>query len=84
MHPRLESETQNHFGYMENAIHNRDFFVGDGLTGADIQLTFPLEAAKSLGLLTPFPKLNDYLARMHERPAYTRGIERGGQYDLGK
>ncbi|MBO6633628.1 glutathione S-transferase [Parvibaculum sp.] len=84
LHPRLESETQNHFGYMESAIGNRNFFVGNDLTGADIQLTFPLEAAKSLGLLAPFPKLNDYLTRMHERPAYKRGIERGGQYDLGK
>ena len=84
LHPRLESETQNHFGYMEREIGGRDFFVGNDLTGADIQLTFPLEAAKSLGLLAAFPNLNAYLARIHERPAYKRGVERGGQYDLGK
>lgn len=84
LHPRIEDETRNHFGYIENAISGRDFFVGNTLTGADIQMSFPLEAAKSLGLLTPFPGLNGYLARMHERPAYKRGVERGGQYDLGK
>lgn len=83
LRPRLESEIQNHFGYMERELGNRDFFVGTHLTGADIQITFVLEAAKSLGLLTPFKNLTAYLTRMQARDAYKRGIERGGQYDLG-
>ncbi|MFN4354700.1 glutathione S-transferase family protein [Parvibaculum sp.] len=83
LRPRLESETRNHFGYLEHELGTRDFFVGDCLTGADIQITFVLEAAKSLGLLTPFKGLMAYLARMQARDAYKRGIERGGQYDLG-
>lgn len=83
LRPRLESEIQNHFGYMERELGNRDFFVGTHLTGADIQITFVLEAAKSLGLLTPFKNLRAYLTRMQARDAYKRGIERGGQYDLG-
>lgn len=83
LRPRLESEIQNHFGYMERELGNRDFFAGNHLTGADIQITFVLEAAKSLGLLTPFKGLMAYLTRMQARDAYKRGIERGGQYDLG-
>lgn len=84
LHPRIESETKNHFGYIEKALGERDFFVGGSLTGADIQMSFPLEAAKSLGLLAGFPNLNRYLSAIHERPAYKRGIEKGGRYDLGK
>lgn len=83
LHPRIESEVQNHFGYMNEALGQHDFFVGDTLTGADIQLTFPLEAARSLGLLKGFENLGRYLDKMHERPACKRGVERGGQYDLG-
>lgn len=83
LRPRLESEIQNHFGYLEQALGNRDFFVGSHLTGADIQITFVLEAAKSLGLLAPFKGLTAYLSRMQARDAYKRGIERGGKYDLG-
>lgn len=83
LRPRLESEIQNHFGYMERELGSRDFFVGNALSGADFQITFVLEAAKSLGLLAPFAGLNAYLDRMHARPAYKRGVERGGQYDLG-
>lgn len=84
LHPRIESETKNHFGYMNEALGSHDFFVGDKLSGADIQVTFPLEAAKSLGLLAGFPNLTRYLVKIHERPAYKRGVERGGQYDLGR
>lgn len=84
LHPRIESEVKNHFGYVEAALGTRDFFVGSSLTGADFQMIFPLEAAKSLGLLASFPNLDKYLSSIHERPAYRRGVERGGQYDLGK
>ena len=83
LRPRIESEIRNHFGYMECELGSREFFACETFTGADIQITFVLEAAKSLGLLTPFKELTSYLARMQARDAYKRGIERGGQYDLG-
>ncbi len=83
LRPRLESEIANHFGYMDKALGKNDFFVGNTLTGADFQIVFVLEAARPLGLLKPFANLNRYLDAVHARPAYKRGVERGGQYDLG-
>jgi glutathione S-transferase len=65
---------------MEDRLGNRDFFVGKDLTGADIQLLFVLEAAGAR--LDPFPNLVKYRARMQARPAYKRGIEKGGPYAL--
>ncbi|MCF8470582.1 MAG: glutathione S-transferase [Parvibaculum sp.] len=84
LHPRIDSEVKTHFGYMNDTLGAEDFFVGNKLSGADFQIVFVLEAAKSLGLLGPFANLERYLANIHERPAYKRGIARGGQYDLGK
>jgi len=84
LHPRIEDEVKTHFGYMNEALGDRPFFVGNSLSGADIQLTFALEAAKSLGLLDGFANLTRYLDQIHNRSAYKRGVERGGQYDLGK
>jgi glutathione S-transferase len=78
--PRIDSEIANHFSYMENAIKGRDFFVGNALTGADIQLLFVLEGAGAR--LEPYPELVKYRARMQARPAYKRGIEKGGPYAL--
>lgn len=78
--PRVDSEIANHLSYMEEAIKGRDFFVGNELTGADIMLLFVAEAAGAR--LEPYPSLTAYRKRMHDRPAYLRGIEKGGPYQL--
>jgi len=78
--PRVDSEIANHLSYMEEAIKGRDFFVGNELTGADIMLLFVAEAAGAR--LEPYPSLMAYRKRMHDRPAYLRGIEKGGPYQL--
>ena len=80
LQPRVDSEIANHLSYMEAGLGDRQFFVGNELTGADIQLLFILEAAGSR--LAPYPRLVAYRDRMHARPAYTRGIEKGGPYQL--
>jgi glutathione S-transferase len=81
--PRIQSEIANHLGYMDAHLAGRSFLVGDSLTGADINNVFVLEAAASANRLLAYPNLGDYLARMQARPAYQRGLERGGVYALG-
>jgi len=80
LQPRIDAEIENNFSYMESRLGDRPFFVGNDLTGADVQLLFVLEAAGSR--LAPYPKLVAYRDRMHARPAYRRGIEKGGPYQL--
>jgi glutathione S-transferase len=78
--PRIDSEIENHFSYMSRSLGDRQFFVGDDLTGADVQLIFVVEAAGSR--LAPWPNLVAYRDRIHARPAYKRSIEKGGPYQL--
>ena len=78
--PRIDSEIANHLGYIDAGLKGREFFVGSGLTGADIQMLFVLEAAGAR--LEPYPAALAYRERMHARPAYKRAIERGGPYQL--
>jgi glutathione S-transferase len=80
LQPRIDSEIANHLSYIESALKGREFFVGNDLTGADIQMLFVLEAAGSR--LEPYPEAVAYRDRMHARPAYRRAIERGGPYQL--
>jgi glutathione S-transferase len=80
--PRIQGEIANHLGYMDQHLKSRQFLVGDELTGADINNVFVLEAA-SPARLQPYPNLIDYLARMQARPAYKRGLDKGGPYALG-
>jgi glutathione S-transferase len=80
LHPRIDSELANHLGYVEGALKGRQFFVGDALTGADIQMSFVGEMAKVFGKLAPYPHLAAWLERMHARPAFKRSVEKGGAY----
>ena len=80
LQPRVDSEIANHLSYIDAGLGDRQFFVGNELTGADIQLLFILEAAGSR--LAPYSRLVAYRDRMHARPAYQRGIEKGGPYQL--
>jgi glutathione S-transferase len=80
LRPRIDSEIASNLSYMEAGLDGRQFFVGNDLTGADIQLLFVLEAAGSR--LEPYPALVAYRDRMHARPAYKRGIDKGGPYQL--
>jgi glutathione S-transferase len=81
----ISPQIVQHLKYMESELATRDWFAGDELTGADFQVTFVLEAASARGGLgDKYPKLNAYLKRVHARPAYQRGLERGGPYALIK
>ena len=80
LQPRVDSEIASNLSYMEQGLGARPFFVGNELTGADVQLLFVLEAAGAR--LEQYPRLLAYRDRMHARPAYQRGIEKGGPYQL--
>ncbi|PXW92854.1 glutathione S-transferase [Sphaerotilus hippei] len=70
------------FDFMETELRTRAWFAGDEFSAADIQMSFPLEAAaQRAGLDGRHPALQDFLRRIHARPAYRRALERGGPYD---
>jgi glutathione S-transferase len=84
LHPRIESEIANHLGYVDGALKGREFFVGQSLTGADIQMSFVGEMADVFEKCGPYSNLRAWLARMHARPAFRRSIEKGGAYRFAK
>lgn len=72
-----------HLDYMEAELNARPWFAGEQFTAADVQMSFPLEAAASRGGLNASrPKLMTFLERIHARDAYKRALERGGAYDF--
>ena len=72
-----------HLDFMESELARSPWFAGDAFTGADIQMSFPVEASAARGGLDATrPNLMSYLERIHARPAYRRALERGGPYGL--
>jgi glutathione S-transferase len=69
-----------HLNYLESELTGSDWFVGSDFTAADIQMSFPLEAAvERASLDASRPKLIDFLQRIQARPAYQRALERGSE-----
>lgn len=77
--PRIDSEMQNHFGFLDRQLASRAYFVGDGLTGADVQLLFVTQLAVQFAGAQAFPNLTAFNERIEARPAYQRAIEKGGE-----
>ena len=81
----IEPQLTLHLDYLEGELGKSTWFAGSELTAADIQMSFPLEAARSrAGLASDHPRLIAFLERIHARPAYQRALEQGGEYALAK
>ncbi len=71
--------------YWEAELGKSAWFAGNEFTAADIQMSFPLEAAQARGgLELGHPKAMAFLERIHARPAYSRALEKGGPYQVGR
>jgi glutathione S-transferase len=76
-------QIKQHLDYLEAELQARDWFAGNAFSAADIQMSFPLEAAAArAGLNAGRPRLMDFLARIHARPAYQRALEKGGPFEI--
>ncbi len=72
-----------HLDYLEAELNNTDWFAGSEFSAADVQMSFPLEAAAArAGLDNSRPRLMAWLERIHARPAYHRALEKGGPFEI--
>jgi glutathione S-transferase len=77
------------FDFIESHLQSQkakgsDFFVSSHLTAADFMMSFPIEGAcQRIPDLTG-PNTRAYIQRMHDRPAYKRALEKGGEYAYSK
>ena len=79
----ITPQINNHLDFLESELAQRPWFAGSEFTAADIQMSFPIEAAAARGgLAADRPRLMDFLQRIHGREAYQRALLRGGPYAL--
>lgn len=81
----VSPQLRQHMNFWESELSKTQWFAGADFTAADIQMSFPLEAAAARGGLEQgHPKAMAFLDRIHARPAYQRALEKGGPYTLGR
>lgn len=79
----VDPQLKLHFDFIEAELGKSEWFAGDEFTGADIIMSFPLEASLSRGVAGgDAPNIAGFLKRIHARPAYQTALERGGPYGI--
>ncbi|MDE2627054.1 MAG: glutathione S-transferase [Burkholderiales bacterium] len=79
----VEPNLKRQLDFMEGELGKSQWFAGDEFSAADVQMSFPVEAAAMrAGLDASRPGLMAFLKRIHARPAYRRALERGGPYSF--
>lgn len=67
--------------FTESHLQNHAWFAGTEPTGADVQMLFPLETLVAMGQADDYPAIKAWVKKIHDRPAYQRALEKGGEYD---
>lgn len=72
-----------HLAFIEQTLATAPWFAGDEMSGADVQMSFPLEAA-AVRADDPerYPGIRSFLDRIHDRPAYRRALDKSGPFEL--
>ena len=78
----VDPQLRLHADFMEAELGKSTWFAGAEPTGADVQMSFPVEAIVARGDGTPRPNLERFLDQVHQRPAYRRAFERGGPFEI--
>ncbi len=68
--------------FVENELSKSEWFAGAEFTAADVQMSFPLEAASSRGGVESRPNISRFLKKIHQRPAYMKALQKGGPYSM--
>lgn len=79
----LDANVKRNLEFSESSLASSQWFCGDDLTAADIQMSFAVEAAAvRTNLQDEYANLAAFLDRIQARPAYQRALEKGGPYEL--
>lgn len=74
----VDPQIRDHLAFWEQTLSESTYFAGPEFTAADIQMSFPVEAALERAMPEGAPPaLARWLAAIRARPAYLRALEKG-------
>lgn len=77
----LTPQLKLHLDHIEQHLNGKCWFLGEEITGADVMMSFPLQALVKRGLVG-YPNINAYVARLENTPAYLRVEEKIGKFEI--
>ena len=74
--PFSDAEIKLHYGHITNQLGDNDYILGNQFSGADFGICYVVSMGERLGQLADYPKLQAYLERCKNRPAFLRAVEK--------
>jgi glutathione S-transferase len=78
----IDPQLALHMAFWEQSLAETAWFAGAEFSAADIQMSFPVEAAAARSGIPLGQQLQGFIARIHSRPAYQRALSAGGPLNL--
>ena len=79
----IDPNLKRQMAFIESELKRQPWFAGTEFSAADVQMSYPLEAASARGSLgSDFGAMQDWLKRIHARPAYQQALSAGGPYNV--
>jgi len=72
---------KNNMDFVEQHLSKNKWFAGESMTGADIQMSFPLEASMTRTDMSDYPNTKAYVKKIQALKTYKKALEVGGPYD---
>lgn len=82
----VQPNLDRHNDFIENHLAQNPWFAGEQITGADIQMSFVIEAISvrcDLPHRNTYPNISKWLDKIRARPAYQAALQKGGELQLG-
>ena len=70
-----------HIAFLDGELGKSQWFAGDELSVADIQMSYPMEAIATR-VPDPPARIKDWVTRVRERPAFKTALDKGGPYTV--
>ncbi|ART82765.1 glutathione S-transferase [Oceanisphaera profunda] len=80
----LHQQIHTQLNFVADHLSCNEWLVGESFGAADIQMSFPLEAAMyRTAWADRYPRIKTYVEQLQARPAYRRALAKGGDYRYG-
>lgn len=78
LHPQINQ----HLRFIDDYLASHEHFSGPWPSGADVQMSFPLQAVAATHSLMAYPSIGRFVERVESDPAWQRVVERAGQLTM--
>ena len=77
----IQPQLKLHLDHIEQWLNGKTWLVGEQLSGADVMMSFPLQAVVKKGL-QGYPNIHSYVARIEQNEAYQRAEAKLGKFEI--